>query len=140
MYPILSLINQVSSRGNSLIANHLKVHHCAKLAPSHGDILAVLYKHKKVAMQDIAKKIFKTKATVTVLIDKLEKMGFVTREKTAADSRITYICLSEKGRQFETVFKKISHGLNQKLYKNFTKEELRQADYLLKKILKNIEI
>lgn len=138
MNKILSLVSKISSAGNCFITAKLKEYNYANLAPSHGDILVVLYQHKKVTMQDLAQKIGKTKATVTVLIDKLENMGFVKREKSPADSRVTYVTLAEKGIKFKPVFESISKQLNNTLYKNLSKEELAQLDGLLEKILKNI--
>ncbi len=138
MNKILSLVSKISGAGNCFITAKLKEYNYANLAPSHGDILVVLYQHKKVTMQELAEKIGKTKATVTVLIDKLENMGFVKREKSTADSRVTYISLAEKGIKFKPVFESISKQLNSTLYKNLTKEELSQLDGLLEKILKNI--
>ena len=88
-------------------------------------------------MKDIANKIHKTKATVTVLIDKLEKENLVKREKSAEDSRITYIVLTQKSIKLESVFKKIADELNTMLYKNFTDDEAKQLDMLLEKMLKN---
>lgn len=118
----------------------LKEHNCGKLAPSHGDILVLLYEHKKITMQEVAAKICKTKATTTVLVNKLEKMHFLKREKSTEDSRITYIKLSSKGKAFKTVFDEISRELNQMLYKNCTANQIDQLDLLLEKILKNTSI
>ena len=138
MNKILSLVSKISSAGNSFISSKLREYNYANLVPSHGDILVVLYKHKKVSMQEIKKKIGRTKATVTVLIDKLQNMGFVKRERSVFDNRVTYISLAEKGIKFKAVFDIISKQLNNTLYKNLTQEELAQLDGLLEKILKNI--
>ena len=138
MNKILSLMSKISGAGNAFITAKLKKYNYANLAPSHGDILVVLYQHKKVTMQDLAEKIGKTKATVTVLIDKLENIGFVKREKSTADSRVTYVSLAKKGIKFKPVFESISKELNQMLYKHFTKNELTHLECLLEKILKNV--
>lgn len=140
MQQALSLISKISHAGHSFIVHKLREHHYGKLAPSHGDILVLLYKHKKITMQEIAARICKTKATTTVLVKKLEKMDFIKREKSPEDNRITYIRLSQKGIEFKTVFDEISQELNQMLYKNFTAEQMTQLDYMLEKLLKNISI
>ena len=88
MKQALSLSSKIRSVGNTFLAKKLKEYNFNNLVPSHGDILYVLYNHKKLTMKDIANKIHKTKATVTVLIDKLEKENLVKREKSAEDSRI----------------------------------------------------
>lgn len=138
MSKALSLTSKISEAGNAFIISKLKEYNYGNLAPSHGDILVVLYKYKKITMKNIAEKIGRTKATVTVLIDKLEKNGLVKREKASDDNRITYISLSEKGLEFKPIFEIISNDLNTMLYKNFTEDEAKQLDYLLEKMLKNV--
>ncbi len=108
------------------------------LAPSHGDVLAVLYRYEDVTMKDIADTIRRTKPTVTVLTDKLERLGFVYREKSRNDSRITYIRLTEQGKRFEPVFENISKELNELLCQGFTAEETGILDALLKKMENNL--
>lgn len=134
----LSLTAKISIAGNAFIISKLKEHNCVNLAPSHGDILMVLYKYEKLTMKNIADKIHRTKSTVTVLVDKLEAAGLVKREKSTQDSRITYIALTKEGWDLEPIFKQISNELNSMLYKNFTDEEIKHVDYLLEKMLNNV--
>lgn len=134
----LSLSSRIREVGNTFLIKKLKEQGFESLAPSHGDILYVLYKYQKLTMKDIADKIHRTKATVTVLVDKLEKENFVRREKSSEDSRITYIVLTKKGIDSKPIFEEIAEELNTMLYKNFTSDEAKQLDLLLKKMLENI--
>ena len=135
MKKALSLISKIHEKGSRFIMERLKPIGIEGLVPSHGDILAVLYGCGKSTMKEIADKIHRTKPTVTVLVDKLEKLGFVKREKSPDDSRVTFIVLTEKAKEFEHVFKKISKDLNILLYKNLTDEEAVSLDVLLEKML-----
>ncbi len=135
MKKALSLISKIKEKGNRFIIEQLKENGIEGLVLSHGDILAVLYKDNKSTMKDIADKINRTKPTVTVLVDKLEKLGFVKREKSSDDSRITYILLTKKAEKFKPTFEKISEDLNKLLYKNLTKTEGEILDKLLEKML-----
>ncbi len=130
-----SLISKIHEKGNRFIIEQLKINGIVDLVPSHGDILALLYYEGKSTMKDIAEKIHRTKPTVTVLVDKLEKLGFVKREKSVIDNRITYIELTQKAEEFKPIFEKISKDLNELLYKNLTEEEARILDKLLRKML-----
>ena len=134
----LSLSSKIREAGNAFLIKKLKEHKLDSLAPSHGDILAVLYKYEKLTMKEIAEKIHRTKATVTVLVDKLEKENLVKREKSTQDCRSTYIVLTQKSIDLKPVFEKIADELNSMLYKGFTKDEAKQLDLLLEKMLKNI--
>ena len=136
----LSLTSRIREIGNSFIIRKLKEYGLTNLAPSHGDVLFVLYKQDNSTMKDIADKIHRTKATLTVLIDKLEENGFVTREKSSQDNRNTLIALTDKGKKLKPIFEQISKELNDLLYNNFTEEEAYLLDSLLVKMVKNLSI
>lgn len=136
----LSLMSKIREIGNAFIIRKLKEHGLTSLAPSHGDVLFVLYKQDNSTMIDIADKIHRTKATLTVLIDKLEENGFVTREKSSQDNRNTLIALTDKGKKLKPIFEQILKELNDLLYNNFTEEEAQLLDSLLVKMVKNLSI
>lgn len=138
MKQALSLSAKIREAGNAFLIKKLKEQGFENLAPSHGDILAVLYRYEKLTMKEIADKIHRTKATVTVLVDKLEKENLVKREKSAEDSRITYIVLTQKSIHSKPIFEKIADELNAMLYKDFTADEAKLLDSLLEKMLKNV--
>ena len=134
MSAILSLISKIHEKGNRFIIEELKNNGAEGLVPSHGDILVCLYKNSKMTMKDIANCIHRTKPTVTVLVDKLEKLGYLKREASDKDSRITNIVLTQKGEDFKVMFEKISEELNKMLYKNLSLEESELIDKLLRKV------
>ncbi len=135
MKQTLSLISKIHEKGNKFIIQELNSIGVTDLAPSHGDILAMLYQYNKLTMKDIAEKIHRTKPTVTILVNKLEKLGFVKREKSSEDSRITYIMLTSKSEDFKPIFEKISKDLNKMLFKNLTNNEVQLLDELLEKMI-----
>ena len=136
MSAILSLISKIHEKGNRFIIEELKNNGAEGLVPSHGDILVCLYKNSKMTMKDIANCIHRTKPTVTVLVDKLEKLGYLKREASNEDSRSTNIVLTQKGKDFQSTFEKISKDLNEMLYKNLSPEESELIEKLLRKVLK----
>ena len=135
MNAILSLISKIHEKGNRFIIEELKNNGAEGLVPSHGDILVCLYKNGKMTMKDIANCIHRTKPTVTVLVDKLEKLGYLKREASDEDSRSTNIVLTQKGEDFQATFEKISKNLNEMLYKNLSDKEIEILEELLKKII-----
>ena len=136
MSAILSLISKIHEKGHRFIIEELKNNGAEGLVPSHGDILVCLYKNGKMTMKDIANSIHRTKPTVTVLVDKLEKLGYLKREASDEDSRSTNIVLTQKGEDFQATFEKISKNLNEMLYKNLSDKEIEILEELLKKIIK----
>lgn len=139
MKKALSLISKIQENGNKFIIEELKNNGITGLVPSHGDILAVLYCSTKSTMKDIADRIHRTRPTVTVLVDKLEKLGFVTREISKDDSRYTCIALTQKGKDFKPIFEKISNKLNEKLFKNISDDNYEMLEKILYKMIENIE-
>ncbi len=135
MKQTLSLISKIHEKGNRFIIEQLKANGIDGLVPSHGDILAYLYCCEKCTMKEIAEKIHRTKATVTVLVDKLEALDFVSREKSINDNRVTFIVLTDKAKKFRKIFEKISYDLNEMLHKNLTDKDSELLDALLKKMI-----
>ena len=134
MRNLLSLISKIHENGNRFITDELNKNGAVGLVPSHGDILVCLYQNDKMTMKDIADRIHRTRPTVTVLVDKLEKLGYLKREISQEDSRYTYIVLTEKGQDFKPIFEKISEDLNNMLYKNLSVEESNILEKKKKKI------
>ena len=134
MSAILSLISKIHEKGNRFIIEALKNNGAEGLVPSHGDILVCLYKNGKMTMKDIADCIHRTKPTVTVLVDKLEKLGYLKREISEKDSRYTNIVLTQKGENFKATFEKISIDLNEYLLKNISEKEVQILEELLQKL------
>lgn len=134
MRELLSLISKIHEKGNRFIVEKLKKNGAVGFVPSHGDILVCLYNQDKMTMKDIADKIHRTRLTVTVLVDKLERLGYLKREVSSGDNRYTYICLTQKGQDFKPVFEKISKDLNNMLYKNLTEQESNILENLLQKV------
>lgn len=134
MSAILSLISKIHEKGNRFIIEELKNNGVEGLVPSHGDILVFLYKNNKMTMKDIANCIHRTKPTVTVLVDKLEKLGYLKRAASDKDSRSTYVILTQKGEDFKATFDQISNNLNKMLNKNLSENEVKLLEELLKKM------
>lgn len=134
MREILSLVSKIHEKGNRFIVEELKKNGAKGLVPSHGDILVCLYNQDKMTMKDIADKIHRTRPTVTVLVDKLEKLGYLKREVSSEDSRYTYICLTKQGLDFKPIFEQISNDLTDMLYKNLSDSEADILEELLRKV------
>ncbi len=106
------------------------------LAPSHGDILFRLYRTDALKMNQIAELIDRDKSTVTVLVNKLVRLGFVEKQQDWEDSRVYHIKLTEKGRALEPIYRDISERLIDHIYQHFTEEE----QLMLMRLLQKIEI
>ncbi len=135
----ISLISRIRENANKFICSELETSGIKGIVPSHGDIMAVLFKSHKCTMKELAANIRRTKATLTVLVDKLEKIGYVKREKSSQDSRVTYITLTKKGLDLKPVFEDISKKLNNLVFTDISEKEGETLHKILEKINKNLE-
>ena len=65
---------------------------------SQSALLSVLQRTGPIKMSEIGKILKVTKPNITFLVDKMEKQGLITREKSDSDRRITNICLTDNGK------------------------------------------
>ncbi len=136
---LITLSSRLAEKANKFIIVELKKCKLSDIAPSHGDILSLLFDGKSYDMSEIAKKIHRTNPTVTVLIEKLEKNGYVQRVKSDSDARFTKVSLTPKGFELKPVFELISQKLNQCAYQGLTDSESILLELLLEKSIENFE-
>jgi len=130
----ITLISRIREKANRLIVHELEEHGITGIVPSHGDILYFLYLEKRCTMKDLAAKIHRSKPNVTVLINKLVEYGYVKKEKSADDNRVTYISLTEKGEGLRPVFFYVSKKLRKAVYGGLSEEESESLEKLLQMV------
>ncbi|MEO3946512.1 MarR family transcriptional regulator [Gorillibacterium sp. CAU 1737] len=131
---ILATISRIHRRGNKYIERELQKHNLPGIAPSHGDILFQLFTREDLTMNQLSGYIDRDKSTVTALVDKLARLGYVKRSQDQVDGRIYHLHLTEKGRELEPVFLAISESLQAVIYEEFSPEERQLLLKLLDKI------
>ena len=131
---LIPLLQKKSAQIPQYIAKKLLDHGLHGLSASHAEILYYLLREGPLKMRDLSKRINKDKSTVTALINKLLKLGYVTRQGCSEDSRVVWIHLSQKGQQLAPIFQEISAGLMAEFFKPFSKKELYDMHDLLTKI------
>ena len=135
---LIALMSRITELTNRILIDELKSHGLDGIVPSHGGILLRLFSGRRYTMQDMAAAIHRTKPTVTVLVGKLEAQGYVRREKSTEDSRVTYLKLTEKGKVLEPAFRDISDKINALVYAGVTEKDSQLLGFALRKILKRL--
>ena len=120
---IISLVSRIRDKAGRIIIHELNSRNIPGLAPSHGDILMLLFHSEAVSMREIAKRIGRDKSTVTALVKKLIDFGYVQKEPDLNDSRVTLVKLTKSGRALRNDFNEISEILLERVYKGFTEKE-----------------
>ena len=85
-----------------------------------------------------SKKTSKDKSTITVLVNKLLKFGYIEKVKSTRDNRVTFIVLTKKAEDIKDKYMKICRNLNQTVYKGFSESEKEVFLTLLKRMNDNL--
>lgn len=102
--------------------------------PTEFAVLELLYHKGQQPLQKIGGKILLASGSITYVIDKLEKRGFITRVNCPTDRRITYAAISPAGKEFMSdIFPEHEKNLHE-LTNSLTSEEKDQAIELMKKL------
>lgn len=93
-----------------------------------------------MTMNELAENLEVTGATVTRMAERLEKNGFLTREKCCNDQRVVKVNLTEKGEEATTHIIDVTwNKLEEQIVKNMNTEERMLLKRLLMQVLENIE-
>lgn len=134
---VIALIARVRDKAYEFIIRELNKKKITGLVPSHGGIMSTLFKKDKVPMKELAERIGRDKSTVTALVNKLMRAGYVAKEKDPDDNRITYLCLTAKGRSLEGDFDEISEKLIATTFRGFSQKEREDIVKGIVKMLNN---
>ena len=127
------LAGRLSEATSTFILESLKREGMGELLPCHGDILHVLTEQETATVMELSR--LTHRSTVSALVTKLVDLGYVARERSAEDSRVINLRLTEKGRAFIPVSKRISSELDALVTRSLTPDEARFAEALLARIL-----
>ena len=131
---LLSQVHQVCGRVWNKI---LRDNNMADLEGARGGIIFALWGKDGVPIKTLCEKTSLDKSTLTGIIDRLERDGYITKKPSETDKRSTLISLTGKEQEFAQNVQKVSNQMNRIFYKGFTDEEILQFDTMLERILAN---
>ena len=110
---LVALASRLSEMAHKLIVQELEARGIEGIVPSHGAILSQLFAGDSFTMRELGEKIHRSKSTMTVLVDKLVSLGYVSKGKDNDDCRITWIRLTPKGKELKPSFMEVSKMINE---------------------------
>ena len=131
---LLSQVHQVCGRVWNKI---LRENDMADLEGARGRVIFALWGKDGVPIKALCEKTSLDKSTLTGIIDRLERDGYIERRPSETDKRSTLICLTGKEQEFAKHIQKVSNQMNKIFYKGFSDEEIVQFDSMLMRILVN---
>jgi MarR family transcriptional regulator, organic hydroperoxide resistance regulator len=134
---VISLISKIREKINRLIVSEMTKNGIDGIVTSHGDIINALFKKPRLTMAEIAERIGRDKSTVTALVDKLVRLGYMTKERDTEDTRVVYVTLTHKGNELKPIFDAISREILDVFYLDISEKEKEELLRILNKIYSN---
>ncbi|MET3575703.1 MarR family winged helix-turn-helix transcriptional regulator [Bhargavaea ullalensis] len=128
LFIVLSRAHKViSEQANRLFADH-------GLNPTEFAVLELLYHKGRQPIQKIGGKILLASGSMTYVIDKLERRGYLSRTVCDIDRRVTFVDITEEGRLLMAeIFPLHERNLHQ-LMSALDEDEKKTAIDLMKKL------
>ena len=105
--------------------------------PSYLGVLWCLWREEGVKTVDLGRCAGLEPSTMTGLLDRMERDGFVARSSHAEDRRVQIIQLTDTGRTIrETVMRMVNETLGI-LFEGISKEDIDRTNDVLRKVLAN---
>lgn len=102
-------------------------------------VMELLYNKGRQPIQLVGKKILLASSSITYVVDKLEKKGYLVRIPDSKDRRVTYVELTESGKEkMEEIFPEHAEMIT-KIFNVLEKEDITQLNESLKKVGYGIE-
>lgn len=132
---LIAKIHQISGR---IFSKILKKAGIDEINPAQGRILFVLWKKDEIPISELARKTQLSKSTLTSMLDRLEKTGYIVRVPSKADRRVILIKRTEKDKLLESKYIQVSDEMTNLFYDGFTSKKIDDFEDSLKRILANL--
>jgi DNA-binding MarR family transcriptional regulator len=131
---LMAKIRQVSER---IFVRRLK-EYGIEINPAQGRIMFALWQKEGIAINELVQKTKLEKSTLTSMLDRLEEMGYVKRQRSRKDRRKILICRTKKDKAMENKYVGVSQELTRLFYKGFSESQIDRFEQDLERILENL--
>ena len=137
---IIAQIARIKEAANSIIEAELRDRSIKGIVPAHGPVLSFLFQQNKpVPIKAVVENVRRVKSTVTVMINTLERHGYLQKLACDTDNRITLIELTPTGHKLRKEFKAISSSLLARVYQGVKKQDRQTLVDLLEVVETNLK-
>jgi DNA-binding MarR family transcriptional regulator len=123
---IAQVISQLIWLGSKRFAQYLAAY--GLTPPQYFTLFSLWYQDKACPMHALAEATYQDAATVTGVVNRLVKLGYVRRHRGQDDRRKVYVTLSETGRR---VVKEVGDGRNEVWRRSFADLSQAELDQML---------
>ncbi len=133
------LIAKIHALSERILSKILKKYNLDKINPAQGRIFFALWQRDSIPISELAKITSLEKSTLTAMLDRMERNGFIVRIPSKEDRRAILIKLTADTRKFQDVYLKISKEKTDLFYNGFSENDIRSFEGYLQRILDNLE-
>ncbi len=109
-----------------------------EIYPGQAGCLWIIGKHDGIAQRDLAHKLHVASSTVTVMLQKMEAAGTITRKTDEEDQRLTRIYLTDTGRALQAEMDDVMANFVNITFGKLPPDDRREFDRLLNLLCSNI--
>jgi len=132
---LISKIRQLSER---IFTKLIRDYQAIEINPAQGRVMFPLWKKDNISFHELKEKTLLSKATLSHLLDNLEKAGYIKRVPSSNDKRTINIKLTEKNKELQDKFIQVSNQMKDIYYKDFTEEDIDEFEGYLRRLLNNL--
>lgn len=122
----------LTKKANELLKPH-------NIAHAYTYFLMALYKQDGLTQSEMYRCIGIEQPTAVRTLDRMERDGFIFREKNKSDRRALFIKLTDKGKSYREAILNCAKELNEFALKDFTESEMTLFNKLINKLNSNFE-
>jgi len=108
------------------------------LFPGEPKILEYLAEHEPCRQKDIASGCDLDKASVTGILTRMEKRGFITRSRSEENRRCVFVSMTELGHQKQDLVEEIFREVDRRAVEGLSASQIFQLSDLLDQVRENL--
>lgn len=132
---MISKIKQLSDR---IFAKLLREYETLEINPAQGRVMFPLWRQDNISFHELRKKTLLSKATLSHMLDNLEKAGYIERVPSEEDKRTINIILTKRHKDELKRYLEVSNEMKELTYKGFNDKEIDEFEYYLRRLLNNL--
>jgi DNA-binding MarR family transcriptional regulator len=131
------LMAKIRQVGERIFFDRLKQYDI-EINPAQGRIMFALWQKDCIPINELAKRTQLKKSTLTSMLDRLAKIGYIKRLHSKEDRRKILIKRTEKDRIMEEKYVEVSEEMTKLFYKGFSKSQIASFEKDLEQVLNNL--
>ena len=131
---LMAKIRQVAGRIFERMLRDCRI----EINSAQGRIMFALWQEDGISINELAKKTQLKKSTLTSMLDRLERMEYVKRQRSKEDRRKILIQRTSKDKNLEREYVKLSQEHTKLFFHGFTEDQIDRFEEDLKQILNNL--